>query len=109
MHVYWKSIKGCVLVGANTTAMKEVSPSVLERYLVSHPDVNIELRERLSYQVVKAVMEGAADIGITAQDSGGAGVEFLPYRSDRLILVTHVDHPLAEWESHSFEIGRAHV
>src|SRR5690606_16899024 len=56
-----------------------------------------------SYQVVKAVMEGAADIGITAQESGGAGGEFLPYRSDRLILVTHADHPLANRESIGFE------
>src|SRR3546814_12272080 len=97
MHVYWKSIKGCVLVCANTTAMNEFIPSVLERYLVSHPDVNIELRERLSYQVVKAVMEGAADIGITAQDRGGAGVEFLQNRSELQILVMHVAHYLAGW------------
>lgn len=100
---YAKGVKGQVRICANTTAMNEFIPAALERYLVDHPDVNIELRERLSYQVVKAVAEGAADIGITAQDSGGAGVEFLPYRSDRLILVTHADHPLAGRETQSFQ------
>lgn len=100
---YAKGVKGRVRVYANTTAMNEFIPAALERYLVDHPDVNIELRERLSYQVVKAVAEGVADIGITAQGSGGAGVEFLPYRMDRLVLVTHEDHPLAAQARHSFE------
>ncbi|TAN30891.1 MAG: LysR family transcriptional regulator [Castellaniella sp.] len=100
---YAQGVKGRVRVYANTTAMNEFVPAVLERYLVSHPSVNIELRERLSYQVVKAVVEGAADIGITAQGSGGAGVKFLPYRTDRLVLVTHRDHPLARKQGpHSF-------
>lgn len=100
---YAQGVKGRVRVYANTTAMNEFVPAVLERYLVSHPSVNIELRERLSYQVVKAVVEGAADIGITAQGSGGAGVKFLPYRTDRLVLVTHQEHPLAKKQGpHSF-------
>ena len=100
---YAKGIKGHVRVYANTTAMNEFIPAALERYLVDHPDVNIELRERLSYQVVKAVVDGTADVGITAQGSGGAGVQFLPYRIDRLVLVTHRDHPLARLGTHSFE------
>jgi len=103
IQAYAAGVKGRVRVYANTTAMNEFVPAALERYLVAHPDVNIELRERLSYQVVKAVAEGVADIGITAQDSGGAGVEFLPYRSDRLVLVTHKDHVLAARNTQGFE------
>lgn len=102
LQEYAAGVKGLVRICANTTAMNEFVPAALEHYLVDHPDVNIELRERLSYQVVKAVAEGAADIGITAQDSGGAGLEFLPYRSDRLMLVTHAAHPLARAKAHAF-------
>lgn len=100
---YAQGIKGRVRVYANTTAMNEFIPAALGRYLVSHPDVNVELRERLSYQVVKAVADGVADIGITAQGSGGAGVRYLPYRTDRLVLVTYPDHPLAERGACTFE------
>ena len=103
MQEYAQGIKGCVRVCANTTAMNEFIPSALERYLVDHPDVNIELRERLSYQVVKAVADGVADIGVTAQESGGVGMKFIPYRIDRLVLVTHMDHPLAAQDAHYFE------
>lgn len=103
MQEYAQGIKGCVRICVNTTAMNEFIPPVLERYLVGHPDVNIELRERLSHQVVKAIADGAADVGITAQESGGIGLEFIPYRSDRLTLVTHADHPLARQDACSFE------
>lgn len=103
MQEYAQGIKGSVRVFANTTAINEFIPAVLERYLVEHPDVNIELRERLSYQVVKAVADGAADIGVSALDSGGSEMEFVPYRSDWLTLVTHVDHPLAKFDSQNFQ------
>lgn len=102
MQEYATGVKGRVRVYANTTAMNEFMPNVLGSYLSSHPDVNIELRERLSYQVVQAVADGTADIGITAQDAGAQNIEFLPYRSDRLVLVTHSDHPLAVHDSVDF-------
>ena len=98
-----RGVKGCVRVYANTTAMNEFMPTVLAHYLAHHPDVNIELRERLSYLVVKAVADGTADIGVTAQAGGGENVEFLPYRTDRLVLVIRSDHPLAEHDILSFE------
>ena len=67
---------------------------MLGRYLSTHPDVTVELRERLSYMVVKAVSEGSADIGIVAGKPAAQDLEYLPYREDRLVLVTAADHPL---------------
>ncbi|RTZ48199.1 LysR family transcriptional regulator [Candidimonas sp. SYP-B2681] len=100
---YASGVKGRVRVYANTTAMNEFMPAILAQYLAAHPDVNVELRERLSYLVVKAVADGTADIGVTAQAGGGESIEFLPYRTDRLALVTHVDHPLAANTSVDFD------
>ena len=94
IHEYSRGIKGQIRVLANTTAMTEFMPAVLSRYLSSHPDVTVELRERLSYMVVKAVTEGAADIGIVAGQPAASALEFLPYRADRLVLVTSAEHPL---------------
>lgn len=100
---YASGVKGRVRVYANTTAMNEFMPTVLGHYLAQHPDVNVELRERLSHQVVRAVADGVADIGLTAQAGTAEGLQFLPYRDDRLVLVTHVDHVLARHESVAFE------
>lgn len=100
---YASGVKGRVRVYANTTAMNEFMPAILANYLAAHPDVNVELRERLSYLVVKAVADGTADIGITAHAGGGENIEFLPYRTDRLVLVTHKEHVLAANNSVDFD------
>lgn len=103
MQEYASGVKGRIRVFANTTAMNEFMPNILASYLAQHPDINVELRERLSHQVVKAVVEGSADIGITAQIAAVVdGLEFLPYRTDRLVLVAHQDHPLAQADSIDF-------
>ncbi|SAI04870.1 LysR family transcriptional regulator [Bordetella ansorpii] len=103
MQEYARGIKGHVRVLANTTAMTEFMPAVLSRFLAGHPDVNVELRERLSYLVVRAVAEGSADIGIAAAGQGAdPKVQFIPYRNDRLVLVTGRGHPLAGEPSVAF-------
>lgn len=94
IHEYARGIKGQVRMLANTTAMTEFMPAVLSRFLASHPDVTVELRERLSYLVIKAVSEGSADIGIVAGKPASSELEYIPYREDRLVLVAPADHAL---------------
>lgn len=96
IHEYARGIKGQVRMLANTTAMTEFMPAVLSRFLASHPDVTVELRERLSYLVIKAVSEGSADIGIVAGKPASSELEYIPYREDRLVLVTPANHALSE-------------
>ena len=95
MQEFARGVKGHVRVLANTTAMTEFMPTVLGRFLAAHPDVNVELRERLSYLIMRAVAEGSADMGIVAGCTADPGLEFIPYRKDRLVLVTAANHPLA--------------
>lgn len=102
IHEYARGIKGQVRMVANTTAMTEFMPAVLSQYLASHPDVTVELKERLSYLVIKAVSDGSADIGIVAGRPAASDLEYLPYREDRLVLVTSRDHPLAQLKEVAF-------
>ena len=102
MNAYASGIRGHVRLWANTTAMTEFLPHTLAAFMASHPDVNIELRERLSCEIVRAVDEGVTDIGIVAGDVGRKGLEMLPYRDDRLVLVSPLDHPVARFASMAF-------
>ena len=102
MQEFTRGIKGHIKVLANTTAMSEFMPNILAKFLAQHRDVTVELRERLSYLVVKAVAEGNADLGIVAGQSVAHDIEFLPYHRDRLVLVTDLNHPLAELAEVSF-------
>ncbi len=95
LQSYAKGIKGHLRVFANTTALGEFLPPVLRDYLRSHPDVNIDLRERLSHDIVRAVGEGQTDIGIVAGAVRTENLETLPYRQDTLLLVVPRGHALA--------------
>lgn len=95
LQSYAKGIKGHLRVFANTTALGEFLPPVLRDYLASHPDVNIDLRERLSHDIVRAVSEGQTDIGIVAGAVRTENLETLPYRQDTLLLVVPRGHPLS--------------
>jgi DNA-binding transcriptional LysR family regulator len=103
LQEYAKGIKGHLRVFANTTALGEFLPPVLRTYLLSHPDVNIDLKERLSHDIVRAVTEGQIDIGIVAGHVRTENLEVLAYRQDRLALVVPAGHPLAGAESIAFE------
>lgn len=102
MQEFARGVKGHVRVLANTTASTEFMPAVLARYLAGHPDVNVELRERLSYLIVRAVADGSADIGVVAGCAPDPKLQFIPYRSDRLVLVTAGRHVLAQEEAVPF-------
>jgi len=111
MQEYAKGVKGHLRVFANTTALGEFLPPVLRTYLLSHPDVNIDLKERLSHDIVRAVTEGQTDIGIVAGHVRTENLEVIPYRQDRLALVVPIGHALAEVESIDFEqtLGLDHI
>jgi DNA-binding transcriptional LysR family regulator len=96
LQEYAEGVKGHVRVFANTTAMSEFLPAVLRTYLVNHPDVYVDMHERLSPDIVKAVQEGTVDIGIVAGNVRTEGLEVMPYRRDRLVLATAISHPLAQ-------------
>lgn len=102
MQEFARGVKGHVRVLANTTAMTEFMPAVLGKFLAAHPDVNVELRERLSYLIMRAVAEGSADVGIVAGCTADPSLEFIPYRKDRLVLVAACGHALARQPAVAF-------
>ena len=61
--------------------------------------VKIDLEEHLSTEVVRAVREGAADLGIcnaSAMATAGAGeLQSRAYRQDQLVLIVPSGHALA--------------
>jgi DNA-binding transcriptional LysR family regulator len=96
LQEYASGVKGHVRVFANTTAMSEFLPAVLRHYLVNHPDVTVDMQERLSPDIIRAVQDGVVDIGIVAGDVRTDGLDVMPYRRERLVLACALSHPLAE-------------
>ena len=99
---YADGIRGQVRLLSNTNALTEFLPEPLSAFLAAHPQVNIDLEERLSDEIVTAIADGTADIGIVAGTVMMAGLETLPFRTDRFVLVVAQSHPLASAERSSF-------
>jgi molybdate transport repressor ModE-like protein len=99
---YAEGIKGQIRLLSNTNALTEFLPEPLSAFLAAHPQVNIDLEERLSDEIVAAVADGTADVGIVAGTVEVAGLEVLPFRVDRFVLVVATSHPLSTVERISF-------
>src|SRR6201987_6423789 len=92
---YAEGIKGQIRLLSNTNALTEFLPEPLSAFLAAHPQVNIDLEERLSDEIVAAVADGTADVGIVAGTEDVSGLEVFPFRIDRFVLVTAAAHQLA--------------
>ena len=99
---YADGLRGQVRLMSNTNALTEFLPEPLSAFLTAHPQVNIDLEERLSDEIVAAVAEGTADVGIVVGTVAVTGLEVLPFRVDRFVLVVATNHPLSAVEQIAF-------
>jgi DNA-binding transcriptional LysR family regulator len=99
---YADGLRGQVRLMSNTNALTEFLPEPLSAFLAANPQVNIDLEERLSDEIVAAVADGTADVGIVAGTVEVAGLEVLPFRVDRFVLVVATNHPLSAVEEIAF-------
>jgi DNA-binding transcriptional LysR family regulator len=95
MADYAGGLKGHVRLLANTAALVELLPEALTGFLVAHPNVDVELEERPSHQIVRGVAEGSADAGIVADIVDRGELDAWPVGIDQLVLVVPKAHPHA--------------
>lgn len=94
--------KGHLRIFALTTAAFEYLSPILRKYLPKHPNVSVDVREGLSVEIVRAVMDGRADIGIVAGPVRTEDLETIPYRRDRMVAIVPDGHPLSKLPTVTF-------
>jgi molybdate transport repressor ModE-like protein len=99
---YAHGLKGHVRLLSNTIASTEFLPEALGSFLASHPNVDIELEERPSHEIVQAVGAGFADVGIVVDLVDLANLETFPFATDQLVLIAPRDHPLGSFRQIAF-------
>lgn len=95
-------ISGQVRLMASVSTIIQHLPADLSGFIAEHPAIRLDLEEGTSRQVVDAVAENAADIGIFGGVGPRRGLLFVPYRSDRLAILAHRDHALSARASVTF-------
>jgi DNA-binding transcriptional LysR family regulator len=99
---YAAGVRGHVRVHASISAIVQFLPEDLGTFISQHPEVKIDLEEHLSTEVVRAVQEGAADLGICNTADGIGKLQTLPYRQDRLVMIVPRGHVLGTQDSIAF-------
>ena len=105
LGAYAGGLAGQIRVLSNTNALTEFLPEALSSFLAAHPNVSIDLEERLSDEIVGLIAEGVADLGIVAGTVDTSALETYPFRKDRFVLVVARDHALAQRTQDSVRPG----
>ncbi len=102
MQSYASGVRGLVRVCASMSAITQFLPADIQSFLARYPDVQVQLEEKTSSVVTRAVAENAADIGIFTSAPHDRQLETFHYQHDRLALCTPRAHPLAARQDVSF-------
>ena len=100
---YATGLVGVVRLWANTSAVTQFLPADVSSFVRANPGIRIELEEEDSSEVVLAVLDGRADLGIFADRTPAFGLHQMNYREDRLVLVVPQGHPLGRRRTVRFE------
>jgi len=103
LGAYGGGFAGQIRVLSNTNALTEFLPEALSSFLAAHPNVSVDLEERLSDEIVGLIAEGVADLGLVAGTVDAHALETYPFRRDRFVLVVARTHPLGKRAKIGFE------
>ena len=87
MAAHARGVRSTVRVMCNTSAMTEHLPRLIGRFLAEHAGIDIELKELGSQDVLRAMRQERADIGVIADYVGAEGVSTRKFRDDPLVAI----------------------
>ena len=102
LRTYATGLKGRVRLWSNTAAIATFLPGELCRFLADHPDLSIDLDERTSVDIVQAVGQWRADLGIVADSTDLGMLQTHLLMSDQLVVVANRRHQLAGQDTVAF-------
>jgi len=80
--------KGMIRVGASTTIVDYLMPSIICSYMSSYPDVKITLKEGNTQEIAELIKEGSIDIGFVEGFVSGSDIIKEKIGIDELLIVT---------------------
>jgi DNA-binding transcriptional LysR family regulator len=90
---------GALGVAASVTAGTYVLPAALAEFREQHPRVDVRVDVQLGDEVVRAVLEGAADVRIVGQAVRDERLAVQPFLPDELVAIVPSRHPWARRRS----------
>jgi DNA-binding transcriptional LysR family regulator len=95
LRSYGAGLKGRIRLLCNTAALAASRSEQICQFLVTHPDLSVDLDERPSVEIALALAEGRADLGIAADIADLAALQVRHLAHDQLVVVASAQHPIA--------------
>jgi DNA-binding transcriptional LysR family regulator len=90
-----KVISGTIRIATIYSIGLHELPPYIKRFLQTFPAVNCRVEYRRSNLVYEDILHNSVDFGLVAFPQKIRQIESIPFRNDRLVLITHPQHPLA--------------
>jgi DNA-binding transcriptional LysR family regulator len=91
-----KVISGTIRISTIYSIGLHELPPYIKRFLHDFPSVNVRVEYRRSNLVYEDILHNSVDFGLVAFPVKVRQIEMLPFRDDRLVLITHPSHALAK-------------
>ncbi|MBR0733801.1 LysR family transcriptional regulator [Bradyrhizobium japonicum] len=102
LRSYGTGLRGRIRLLSNTAGLAAFLPPRLGRFLVAYPDLSIDLYERPSAEIARAILEGRADLGIVAYHTGLEALQTHVIAQDQLVAVVSETHRISDQQSIAF-------
>lgn len=80
----------------NSSAQSEYLPQLLPQYLIENPQVQIDLREAESQDIIEALHTGHAQLGMISSFFDAGTLQTLDFAHDPLVLICPKQHELCQ-------------
>ena len=91
-----KVISGTIRISTIYSIGLHELPPYIKKFLHDYPSVNVRIEYRRSNLVYEDILHNSVDFGLVAFPQKLRQIETVPFRNDRLVLITHPNHPLAK-------------
>jgi len=91
-----KVISGTIRISTIYSIGLHELPPFIKRFLHDFPSVNVRVEYRRSNLVYEDILHNSVDFGLVAFPVKVRQIEAIPFRNDRLVLITHPKHELGQ-------------
>jgi len=91
-----KVISGAIRISTiYSIGLHELAPYI-KKFLRDYPAVNVRVEYRRSNLVYEDILHNSVDFGLVAFPTKMRQIELIPFRNDRLVVITHPSHALVK-------------
>lgn len=96
MAAFAEGLNSQMTLWCNSSAQSEYLPLLLPQYLVENPNIQIDLKEAETNDIIQALEKGAAQLGLISSFFNSGHLQTLEFIDDPLVLICPLNHELKD-------------